>query len=212
MAGNNTGSMMGASFASSILQGYTSSQNAQAAANWALADRAKASIEINKTIAETNLHNTIRTGYRVGILNIQRGQARKAATQSAFDITKISKQVMGTNAANAAASGNVGASVDAVSNDIRKKMDEASIAVDENMSLTEQNYDTQLNDLITAGQDSLQYARKIDYEPQRTASTAAYVFGAVANTGAQFATQYATANMSLGLGTPSGVAPTPKQV
>lgn len=190
---------MGASFLSSAVGAFIASANAKASANWAYAEKAAANIDINKAIAETNLQNTIRTGYKAGILNIQRGQARQAATQSAFDITKVSKQVLGANAVNAAASGTVGASVDAVANDIRKKMDEASIAVDENLSLTEQNYNTQLNDLITAGQDSLQHAAKIGYAP-RGPSTGAQVLGALANTGTQFATQYALSNMSLGLG------------
>lgn len=154
----------------------------------------------NQAIQEANLQNTIRTGYRVGILNVQRGQAKVAAVQQGRDIGIKARQALGQSQANAGASGSIGASIDAVVEDIERKQDEAQGNVDQNWENTQQNFDEQLNGIVQSGVDALQSARSIDYSgPQTQDLFTAAVVGA-AQSGAAFYQDYAISNMKLGLG------------
>ncbi len=153
----------------------------------------------NQQIGETNLQNTIRTGYRVGILNVQRGAAKAEAVKMGFGITTKAQSVLGSNAANAAASGNVGSSVDAVATDIQSKVDEAQIDVQDHYDDTNFNFDLQLNDMIQRGQDALQTPYKIPKGPKYSNALTGALMG-LADSAVQYGSQYAQSNMSLGLG------------
>lgn len=154
----------------------------------------------NLAIQEANLQNTIRTGYRVGILNVQRGQSKMQAVQQGRDLSIKSRQMLGTSEANASASGNVGASIDAITEDIQRKTDEAQGNVDENWQTTQQNFDTQLEGIVQSGIDSVQSARKMDYSGPRTQDIFTAAVVGAAKTGGEFYQEYAAANMKLGLG------------
>lgn len=155
----------------------------------------------NLAIQEANLQNTIRTGYRVGILNVQRGQSKLQAVQQGRDVGIKARQMLGSAEANAAASGTVGASIDAVADDIDRKTDEAQGNVDANWAATQQNFDTQLESIVQNGIDSVQSARKMDYSGPKTTDILSAALGGAAKTGAEFYTEYASAQMKLGLGT-----------
>lgn len=154
----------------------------------------------NQAIQEANIQNTIRTGYRAGILNVQRGQAKMQAVQQGRDVSIKSRQMLGTANANAAASGSIGASIDAVSDDIQRKTDEAQGQVDENWATTQQNFDQQLTDLVQAGIDSIQSARTADYSGPKQQDVWAAAVGGGVQSGASFYQDYAISNMKLGLG------------
>jgi hypothetical protein len=202
--------MMAASIGLSALQGGQEAkaknesierQNAQTTRNFiAGAERNQA---VNKTIAEANLQNTIRTGYRAGILNVQRGQAKVAAVRAGYDIGAKGIQALSTSAVDAAASGSIGASVAAVSENIKLKMDMAQGDVDSSWEVQQQNFDQSLGELVQQGQDTLRSAEFLDYTPPelgRTTSVGnAMLLGAV-KSAVGFGTQYAEANMRLGLG------------
>lgn len=172
--------------------------NKQAARNYI--NQLKASESTNKAIAEANLQNTIRTGYRAGILNVQRGQAKAQAVRAGFDVSSKSLQALGQSQANAAASGTTGASVDAVMDDIRRKTDEAQGQVDSAWEDTQFNFDNQLNDLIQQGVDSLQSAQRPDTQGPALQSPGQAALLAGIGTAVSFGTQYATSKMQLGLG------------
>lgn len=157
---------------------------------------------VNAQIGETNLQNTIRTGYRVGILNVQRGAAKAEAIQMGFDVGVKAQQVLGANSANAAASGNVGSSVDAVTSDIQRKVDEAQLEVQDHYDDSNFNFDQQLNDIIQRGQDSLQTPYKIPKGPDYANALTGALMG-LADSAVQYGSQYASSNMSLGLGSTS---------
>lgn len=166
-----------------------------------------ANVATNKAISEANLTNTIRSGFRVGILNVQRGQAKQQAVKAGYDVSSRGVQALGQSQANAAASGTTGASVDAVSDDIRRKVDEAQGQIDAGWETTQQNFDQQLNDMVQQGIDTLQAAQFADYTPPKIQSvgTAALLGGLQG--AASFATSYAIDSMKLGLGSlpsPSG--------
>lgn len=153
----------------------------------------------NKTIAETNLQNQIRTGYRIGILNVQRGQAKKAAAQSGINLGKSKLQALSAANANAAATGSIGSSVDAVVLDIEMQAEQADASIVEDQRIMQSNYDTSFADIIKAGEDALQSPEQIsvrDVAAAREIGMGEVVLGAVANTAGQYAGQI----MSLGLG------------
>lgn len=156
----------------------------------------------NKAIAEANITNTIRTGYRVSILNVQRGQARKQAVEAGYDLSARGIDAVSTNAANAAASGTIGSSVDAVAGNIRKKVEDAQLDLDENFDVMEMNFDQQLHDTVQQGIDSLQSPINPDTSgPAYGSQTRAALMAGLAS-GASLATQYGVAKMKLDLGTP----------
>lgn len=153
----------------------------------------------NNQIAEMNLQNTIRTGYRVGILNVQRGAAKAEAVKLGYDVTAKAQRILSTDAANAAASGGVGSSIDAVANDATKKSSEALLDVQDQYDDTNFNFDMQLNDMIQNGKDSLQTPYKIPKGPKYGNALGA-ALGSLASSAVSYGAQYAESNMSLGLG------------
>lgn len=162
-------------------------------------------VATNEAIGEANLTNTIRTGFRAGILSVQRGQARLQATRAGIDIGQLAKTVLSQNTASAAAAGTVGASVDAVAKDTQKKMDEALIENEMNLGTQEFNFDIQLNDIVNQGLDSLQTARTMDYTGVHQKSVSGAFLSGAASSLAMYGMSYMSANMSLGLqGTSAG--------
>lgn len=154
----------------------------------------------NNQIAETNLQNTIRTGYRVGILNVQRGAAKAEAVKLGYDVTAKAQRILSSNAANAAASGGVGNSIDAVAQDAEKKAAEAQLDIQDQYDDTNFNFDQQLNDIIQNGKDALQTPYKIPKGPKYGNALGA-ALGSIASSAVSYGAQYAESNMSLGLGT-----------
>ena len=113
-------------------------------------------VEGNRAVGEANVINTIRTGYKVGLLNLQTAKLKEKAAQEGWDVSRKAADVLGQAEAVSAASGTVGSSVDAVSADIRKKSAEAQIAVDVNWYDTLENQNFQLNAITQAGMDAVQ--------------------------------------------------------
>lgn len=112
-------------------------------------------MESNRAIGEANIMNTIRTGYKVGLLNLQTARLKEQAATEGWDVSRKAADALGNAEASAAASGNVGASVDAVSLDIQKKSAEAQIAVDVNWADTLENQNFALNAVTQAGIDAV---------------------------------------------------------
>lgn len=153
----------------------------------------------NKAISEMNLQNQIRTGYRVGVLNVQRGQAAKAAAQSGINLGKSKLQALGAANANAAAAGSIGSSVDAVVLDIEMQAEQADASLVEDQRVQESNFDSSMRDILMAGQDALQSAKHINLRGvtrTRRTGDGELLAGALINTAGQYAGQY----MTLGLG------------
>lgn len=153
----------------------------------------------NKAIAESNIANQIRNRYRIGIANVQRGQAKKAAIQSGVDLSRGRAQAIGAATANAAATGSIGASVDAVLTDIDNSVQERRAALTEDFRVEQENFDTQMHDLLLQGEDALRSPVKARVQKTPGLGSPGYgaaLLGAAINT----AGQYAMAKMNLGLG------------
>ena len=155
----------------------------------------------NRAIAEANTINTIRTGYKVGLLNMQTARLKEKAATEGWDVSLKTTEMLGDSAAMAAASGTIGASVDAISANIRKKSNEAQIAVDANLYDSLENQNFQLNAITTAGIDALRSPEDIrDLNGISTRSytgTSLFAAGAMGGVAAG-ANLYASSQMSLG--------------
>jgi hypothetical protein len=162
----------------------------QEAENW------QANTAENKAIEAANLQNTIRTGYKAGMLNVQQGLARKASLAESFKLGVSGLSALGQQSAASAASGTMGASVDAVVQDIELKLGDAKTAQAENYNVQELNFQSQLHDLVVQGQDSLNSANKS--QVARTGEAKTIGFGeAAATLGAQALSMYAMQKMQL---------------
>ncbi len=153
----------------------------------------------NKRVVEANLENTVRTGMRVGILNMQQGLAKQRMAQAGYLARAEGQALSSSNAANAAASGNVGASVQAVAADVTQKIGEAeqSLAVD--WQLQQLNFNTELSSLVDSGKASLQGAVGT-VQKVRTESFGSRLLGAAAQTGLSMAGSFFQSKINLGLG------------
>ena len=190
--------------AGSIAVSALSAGSAASASNAASAKNYIQSLKVNeatnRAIGEANLQNTIRTGYRAGVVNVQRGQSKQQAVKAGWDISVRGNAALGQSQANAAASGTTGSSTDAVVDDIRRKVAEAQGEVDQSWETTQLNFDNYLNDLIQQGKDSLQTAQRPDTAgPTFQDVGQATVLGGL-SAAASFGTQYAVSSMQLGLG------------
>lgn len=200
MAASAAQSMLGASATNKreTQQGITNSQREAAA--W---DENAAQ---NLALQQTNLQNVIRTGYKVGLLNVQRAQAKKAAMQQGIDLSRSALSARSAAEANAGATGSIGSSVSAIEHDIAQRVDEAGAQLGADYEAQEQNFDVMLHDLIVSGQDAQGSAIQGNIEkapPVNTISTGKMLFGA----GAQMAGQYYTAKMQMGTGDAKTPAP-----
>lgn len=156
---------------------------------------AKTSKGENKAVREANLKNFQQNAFRVGMLNVQRAQDKKALDQKKFDLGADELSALGSSQVNAAASGTVGASVGAVQTDIQLQYDKQRALISEENEESAMNFNTTLYDLVTNGQNSMKSAHK----PQ-TQSSMSMLAGAAIDAGSK----YASARMDLGLGQGGG--------
>lgn len=160
---------------------------------------AKESIAPNEAIIKANVANTIRTGYRAGILNMQKGLTRRLEAQKGFENTAKAALASGAVSANQAASGTIGASVDAVSNDIDMKLGEAQAADREEHEINVENFNIQLQELVNQGQASIQSPSKVKLQSSGDIMGNALLAGATT-----FGSMYAKSKFDLGLGESAG--------
>ena len=153
----------------------------------------------NKAISEANLQSTIRTGYKVGLANLQIAQAKKLAIQNGTDLHKNVLKVMGAATANAAAAGTVGSSVDAIVSDLAMQEADAKAVQDSDYEIQTQNFDTQLHDILMSGQDALKSAATANVQRGTEFKTTG-MLESVTGSLIQVGTQYIGAKMQLGLG------------
>lgn len=157
----------------------------------------------NKAIAETNLQNSIRTGYKTGMINVARAQARKVAAAAGTQLGSDLLKVVGTDTANAAATGSIGSSVDAVAADAEMKAGRAKESLVEDARVTDANYDSELHAIPQAGDDAInspQHLSMRDPKRPRYVGTGEALAGGLVEVGANYLSNY----MQLGLGKGGG--------
>ena len=180
------------------------SQSASAAAGAANSSNRQV-IRHNAKVVEANIENTVRTGFRVGLLNLQQGQAKRAFVQQGFETGAAAQQVLSATTANAAAAGQVGASVDAVEADVYMKRGEARAQQADAWEVQMLNFNNELERLIQEGKDTIAGA---DGEVAKINSSTGGMLGAAAAGGLQqFASSYLAKKIDLGLGkAPAGTS------
>lgn len=112
-------------------------------------------MENNTAIGAANTTNMIRAGFKVGLINLQTARLKEQAAQQGFGVSKSGMDALAGVQANAAASGTIGASVDAAVNDIQKKADEALIQVNQNWQDTLEDQNFSIKQLTQAASDAL---------------------------------------------------------
>lgn len=115
----------------------------------------KAQTAQNKAIREANTENFNRTGFQVGLLNVQKGERIRQLSQRKADLGQAELAELSTTANNAAASGTIGASVDAVQTDVQLQFDRALGQIELENEIEAQNYNTALYELFQGGRDKL---------------------------------------------------------
>lgn len=160
----------------------------------------------NKAVDEANIQSTIRTGYRVGLANLQQAQAKKLAIANGTDLRKNKLKVLGAATANAAAAGGIGASVDAVLQDIEQQSFEAASNLGADYEVQVANFETQLHDILMSGQDALKSSVKANVE-QGTAYTPISDTEILVKAAVDIGSQYMSAKMALGTGPAKPGAP-----
>jgi len=155
----------------------------------------EATSSTNEAIQTANLTNTIRTGYKVGLINLQRANTKKQAIQAGYDVSVKGADALAATQNNAAASGTVGSSVDAAADNVKKKVDDSQIGIDQSFMQEMLNANLQIEQTVNQGIDSLQSARKVN----QTMPTTANAFTSALIGGASTAfSMYAASSMSTG--------------
>lgn len=180
-----------------VMAGMSMMQQNQQAKSSALQakDRALDSQAESKAIMEANTKNFQAQAFRVGMLNVQKAQEVRALEQRKFEASAGEQAALGTAAVNAAASGTIGASVDAVQSDIQMAFDRVRAQISEENELNALNFNTALYDLVTDGQNQL-----ITAGPFRKAPKGQSQWAMAGNAAMQVAGTYLGAKMDLGLG------------
>ncbi len=147
----------------------------------------------NEARAETNLKNKIRAGYRTGLVNLQQGIYKKNAAQQGFDMAANRAEALGQVNANAAASGTIGSSVDAVAQDIDIKIGSLEARQRDDFDLAMFNFQVQ--------RDEIRFERKageLGDVQALTSSDGEIATNAVLSGVGTFAAGYAGSKMRLG--------------
>lgn len=181
-----------------VASAASAAKNANAqnqASSLAYIDSLKSTNAQNDAILQANTANVIRTGYRVGLENLQKSRMVMQASQQGYDLSVQGVQAMGQNQAVAAASGTIGSSVDAVKEDIQKKQAETQNSYDVSFEQMMENAQIGIQQTIMAGQDSIQSSVKVNttLPNQQSSLQAALISGA-----SSFVSAYAGGKLSLG--------------
>ena len=194
------GSLLGTASSNAAANAQAKAQNNAAYNNYT--NSVKQTMEANKAIGEANTLNIIRAGYKIGILNLQTARLKEQAAVEGWNVSKTAAEALGNAEANAAAAGTVGSSVDAVTNDIRKRSTEAQIAVDVNWYHTLENQNIALDQTVQQAQDMQQSVRSIpDISTVNTVSPPQQsALGSIAGAALQM---FAGSKLNLGAAMPS---------
>lgn len=176
---------------------YSSNQAGKSAAKQGSA----ASKAENEAVIRSNTQSVIRNSYKAGMMNLQLGLQKKQAVQQGFDQTVQGQAMLGAATVNQAAAGTVGASTDAVLNDIDMKLGEAKAQGRENYEADLTNFNNELEALSVSAEGEVQHARKYEYMGP---SSGAMWTGALLAGASAYMSAGGSQRMSLNMGSSSG--------
>lgn len=157
----------------------------------------------SKEIVRDRLQASIRNAYATALGQVQLALNKKQTAQQMSSVRAGGVSALGDASLMSAYSGTMGASVDAVSNDIMQRSNEALTQLQENYDASLQDYNRSLDSMVVNTELSTPQQREYKYMgPSTTDNLLSSIIGA----GASFAGNYADQKMKLGLqgGTKSG--------
>lgn len=181
--------------------GSANAGNAQLARQYA--NQLRETTAQNKAINEANITNVLRTGYMMGIQNLQTSRMKMRAAEAGFKISMQGSEALGANVAEAAAAGAVGASVDAAADLIRKKAAEAQIDEDRTFQEELLNHNLAVEQIAMSGSDAQRKSVKVDNKKPNYADPTRAVLGSLVGSAIS---AYAQGSISLGGLSPGNAA------
>ena len=173
---------------------YTGAQSQKSAA---IKQGNAVSLAEGKAIVRERLNQTIRNSYNTGLAQMQLGLEKRRMIQQGADISAAALAAKGNADALSAASGSIGASVQAVAADINQKADSALDMTRDAFEMSVINYNNDLDAMVMNTDQSAPQPRKNEYiGPSDGAILGQSLMSGVS----QFASSYAMRHMQLGLG------------
>lgn len=180
----------------SSIYGANASANSQAAA------AGRASAAEGKAISRERLNKTISNAYSAAFGQMQLAHQKAQLAQQSSDISSAGVAARGQADALVAASGSVGASVQAIQSDISQKVNTAQGQVQQGLEQAVDNYNRSLDMMVINTEQTNQEIRQYSYDgPSAGSQVASGILGGLA----QFAGMYASRQMQLGLGSKPNV-------
>lgn len=157
----------------------------------------------SKEIVRDRLQASIRNAYATALGQVQLALNKKQTAQQMSSVRAGGVSALGDASLLSAYSGTMGASVDAVSNDIMQRSNEALTQLQENYDASLQDYNRSLDSMVVNTELSTPQQREYKYMGPSTTDN---LLSSIIGTGASFAGNYADQKMKLGLqgGTKSG--------
>lgn len=150
----------------------------------------------SKEIVRDRLQASIRNAYATAFGQVQLALNKKQTAQQMSSVRASGLSALGESALVSAYSGTMGASVDAVSNDIMQRSNEALTQLQENYDASLQDYNRSLDTMVVNTELSTPQQREYKYMGPSTMDN---LLGAVTGTALSFAGNYANKKMKLGL-------------
>ena len=190
--------VLAAAAAISATTAYVSSASAASASAKAAGRASRAEGE---AIVRERLNKTVSNSYSTAFAQMQLSLQKRQLAQQKADVSAAALAAKGAVQTEVAASGSIGASVQAVASDIEQKAAQAADGLSAEFENALLNYNNELEMMVLNTDQSTPQIRKAYYD----GPSAGQMLGAAALSGlAQFASGYALRRMNLGLGTPAG--------
>lgn len=168
----------------------------------------------NQAILKADIATLVNTNYTAGLLGLQLAGQKRASLQNKTRLKQGEAVAIGTVTADAAAAGTIGASVDAVASDIRRKADIGMGQIYDQAEADALNYETGIYNLYQGyvqGQAQIDDSLPDEFTPIRfmDAPVAKNTLGShILGSALQFGGQYMMDTWRLGLGSRNSTAPT----
>lgn len=175
----------------------TSLYSANSAANSSARAASAQSRAEGEAVVKERLNATIRASFQTALAQRQLGLQKRQLSQQAFDIKSSTLAARGDVTTGAAATDTMGASVQALYSDIDMRSQSALDQTQMQLENAVENYNDELQMMVINMEQTTPNIRKYEYSGP---SSGQMLGGAVLGGLSQFASMYASRQMSLGLG------------
>lgn len=149
----------------------------------------------NEYIAEANLQGLINSHTASALLGVRLAEQKRFAARNLSTTRRSANLALGEATANSAAAGTIGASVDAVSSDIRRKAAEGMADIADVMEQERYNTSTQINQIYTGYIQGVQR-----YDTTMPEAISNPILGGVPSGGGGFGSHLISSALNVGMG------------